>query len=81
MPNSIYRFVSRFALRYRIEYLRWVTYIIAGKMMYVRLGKHRIVFELALAERGSVASDNHQLCFARTESLQSRLVSQCDCES
>lgn len=42
------------------------------------LGKHGVVLELRLAERGSVGGDDDELGLAVTEGLQGRLVSQSD---
>ena len=42
------------------------------------LGKHGVVLELRLAERGSVGGDDDELGLAVTEGLQGRLVSQGD---
>ena len=45
------------------------------------LGQHGVVLQLALAERGSVASDDDQLGLAGTKALQRRLVAESDCAS
>ena len=42
------------------------------------LGKHGVVLELALAERGSVGSNDDQLSLTRTQSLHGRLSTQGD---
>jgi hypothetical protein len=44
----------------------------------VCLGQHRVVLELALAERRSVASNDDQLGLAGSEGLESRLVTKGD---
>src|SRR5436305_522378 len=46
--------------------------------MDVRLGKHRVVLEFAFAQRRSVAGDDDQLGFARSETFEGRLVAESD---
>lgn len=47
-------------------------------MVDVGLAQHGVVFELALAERRGVSSDDDELGLAGSESLESRLVSEGD---
>lgn len=54
------------------------TYVVAGEVVNGSLGKHGVVLELRLAERGSVGGDDDELGLAVTEGLQGRLVSQSD---
>jgi len=55
------------------------TYVVAGEVVNLGLGKHGVVLELRLAERGSVSSNDDELGLARAERLESRLVSHDDC--
>ena len=52
------------------------THIVPSEVVDVCLGEHRVVFELTLAERGSVASNDDQLGLAGAKGLESRLVSE-----
>ncbi len=56
------------------------TYVVASEMMYICLGEHGVVFQLGLAERGGVASDDNELGLSGAKSLECRLVSESDCE-
>lgn len=40
------------------------------------LGKQSIVFDLRLAKRGCVVGQDNQLCFARSKSLESALITE-----
>lgn len=55
-----------------------ITYVVAAEVVDGSLGQHAVVFELTLAERRSVASNDDQLGLAGTEALESRLVTQGD---
>lgn len=46
--------------------------------MNLSLGQHRVVLELRLAERRGVSGDDDELGLARSELLESRLVSESD---
>ncbi len=54
------------------------TYIVASEVVDVGLGKHRVVFQLGLAERRGVASDDDKLGLSGAEGLEGRLVSESD---
>ena len=54
------------------------THIVPSEVVDVCLGEHRIVFELTLAERRSVASNNDQLGLAGAKGLESGLVAKGD---
>jgi hypothetical protein len=56
------------------------TYVVASEVVHIGLGKHGIVFQLGFAERRGVAGNDDELSLSGTESLQSRLVSESDCE-
>lgn len=56
------------------------TYVVASEVVDIGLGQHRVVFQLGLAERRRVAGDDDELGLSRSESLESRLVSESDCE-
>ncbi len=57
----------------------WCTYVVAAEVVDGGLGQHGVVLQLALAERGGVASDDDQLGLAGTKALQRRLVAESDC--
>ena len=42
---------------------RWATYVVTGKVVYIGLGKHGVIFELAFAQRRSVAGNDDQFGF------------------
>ncbi len=52
------------------------AYVVTGKVVDVSLRQHGVVLELTLAERRCIASDDNELRFSRSESLERRLVSQ-----
>ena len=55
------------------------TYVVTGDVVDVGLGEHGVVLELTLAERRGVASNDDELRISGSESLEGRLVAQCDC--
>lgn len=56
------------------------SYVVAAEVVDGSLGKHGVVLELRLAERGSVAGDDDELGLVRAKALQGRLVAQGDCK-
>lgn len=56
------------------------TYVVTGEVVNLSLGQHGVVLELRLAERRGVSGDDDELGLARSELLESRLVSEGDCE-
>lgn len=54
------------------------TYVVAGEVVDRGLGQHAVVLELALAERGSVASDDDELGLAGAKALEGGLVAEGD---
>ena len=50
--------------------LRGITYVGTGKVVDGGLGKHGVVLEERLAERGSVLGDDHELRLAVPEALE-----------
>jgi hypothetical protein len=54
------------------------TYVVAGEVVDVGLGKHGVVLELTLAERRGVASNDDELGLSGAEGFEGRFVSKSD---
>lgn len=52
------------------SFLRGITHVGTGKVVDRGLGKHGVVLEERLAQRGSVLGDDHELRLAVTEALE-----------
>lgn len=48
-------------------------------MVDIGLGEHGVVLEFTLAQRRSVASNDDQLGFSRSEGFEGRFVTESDC--
>lgn len=55
------------------------TYVVTGEVVNLSLGQHGVVLELRLAERRGVSGNDDELGLSRSELLESRLVSEGDC--
>jgi hypothetical protein len=56
------------------------TYVVASEVVNIGLGQHGVVFQLGLAERRCVPGDDDELGLSGSEGLESRFVSESDCE-
>lgn len=52
--------------------------VVSGKVVDVGLGKHRVVFELGLAKRRSVSSNDDELGLSSSKRFQGALISEDD---
>jgi hypothetical protein len=46
------------------------TYVVPGEVMDIGLAKHGVVLELGFSQWGCISSDNHELCLARSQTLE-----------